>query len=341
MEAKRKADEMALVAVATKKARTEAGALMEAVPGVTRTSNLSAPIMLLMGHEGDIFCTKFHPDGEILVSAGFDRTILVWNVYGECENIAKLTGHHGAIMDLHWSNDGDYLYTASTDKTLGIWDAEYGVKIKKMKGHQSFVNSCHVARRGPQLVCSGSDDGTVMVWDYRKKSPVHTFQNTYQVTSVSFSDTAEQVFSGGIDNDVKAWDLRKNALSYKMRGHGESVTGMELSPDGSYLLTNAMDDNIRIWDVRPYAPKERCVKILQGHQHNFEKNLLRCGWSPDGSKVTAGSADRFVYVWDTTTRRVLYKLPGHAGSVNEVDFHPTEPILVSGSNDKKIFLGEI
>ena len=90
--------------------------------------------MLLMGHEGDIFCTKFHPDGEILVSAGFDRTILVWNVYGECENIAKLTGHHGAIMDLHWSNDGDYLYTASTDKTLGIWDAEYGVKIKKMKG---------------------------------------------------------------------------------------------------------------------------------------------------------------------------------------------------------------
>ena len=41
MEAKRKADEMALVAVATKKARTEAGALMEAVPGVTRTSNLS------------------------------------------------------------------------------------------------------------------------------------------------------------------------------------------------------------------------------------------------------------------------------------------------------------
>ena len=90
--------------------------------------------MLLMGHEGDIFSTKFHPDGEILVSAGFDRSILVWNVYGECENIAKLTGHHGAIMDMHWSNDGDYLYTASTDKTLGIWDAEYGVKIKKLKG---------------------------------------------------------------------------------------------------------------------------------------------------------------------------------------------------------------
>ena len=42
--------------------------------------------------------------------------------------------------------------------------------------------------------------------------------------------------------------------------------------------------------------------------------------------MASGSGDRFVYVWDTTSRRVLYKLPGHAGSVNEVDFHPTEPI---------------
>jgi len=54
--------------------------------------------------------------------------------------------------------------------------------------------------------------------------------------------------------------------------------------------------------------------------------LLRCNWSPDGSKVSAGSGDRFVYIWDTTSRRILYKLPGHAGSVNEVDFHPNEPI---------------
>lgn len=35
---------------------------------------------------------------------------------------------------------------------------------------------------------------------------------------------------------------------------------------------------------------------------------------------------RFVYIWDTTSRRILYKLPGHAGSVNEVVFHPEEPI---------------
>ena len=35
---------------------------------------------------------------------------------------------------------------------------------------------------------------------------------------------------------------------------------------------------------------------------------------------------RFVYVWDAVSRRILYKLPGHRGSVNDVDFHPKEPI---------------
>lgn len=57
--------------------------------------------------------------------------------------------------------------------------------------------------------------------------------------------------------------------------------------------------------------------------------------------MTAGSGDRFVYIWDTTTRRILYKLPGHNGSVNDIGFHPKEPIVLSASSDKQIYLGEI
>ena len=55
------------------------------------------------------------------------------------------------------------MFTASTDKTLGIWDYETGARIKKLKGHSSFVNSCFPSRRGPQYVVSGADDCTVKV----------------------------------------------------------------------------------------------------------------------------------------------------------------------------------
>jgi len=297
--------------------------------------------MLLTGHQGEIYSAKFHPEGQLIASAGFDRQIFLWNVYGECENFATLTGHTGAVMELQFNTDGSHILTASTDKTVGIWDTETGARIKKLKGHSTFVNSVQAARRGPQLICTGGDDCTVKLWDVRKRMAVHTFQNTYQVTAVTFNDTAEQILTGGIDNDIKVWDMRKQSMLYKMRGHVDTVTGLALSPDGSYLLSNSMDCTVRIWDIRPFAPQERCVKILQGNQHNFEKNLLRCGWYHDGSKVSAGSADRYVYIWDTTSRRILYKLPGHQGSVNEVEFHPKEPIVMSCSSDKQIYLGEI
>uniref|UniRef100_A0A8B9TH83 Small nuclear ribonucleoprotein U5 subunit 40 n=1 Tax=Anas platyrhynchos TaxID=8839 RepID=A0A8B9TH83_ANAPL len=290
------------------------GALLQAGP--PRCSSLQAPIMLLSGHEGEVYCCKFHPGGNTLASAGFDRLILLWNVYGDCDNYATLKGHSGAVMELHYNTDGSMLFSASTDKTVAVWDSETGERVKRLKGHTSFVNSCYPARRGP----------------HEGQCPVQTFQNTYQVLAVTFNDTSDQIISGGIDNDIKVWDLRQNKLTYTMRGHADSVTGLSLSSEGSYLLSNAMDNTVRIWDVRPFAPKERCVKIFQGNVHNFEKNLLRCSWSPDGSKIAGGSADRFVYVWDTTSRRILYKLPGHAGSVNELAFHPEEPISKSFPN---------
>lgn len=48
-----------------------------------------------------------------------------------------------------------------------------------------------------------------------------------------------------------------------------------------------------------------------------------------------------VNIWDASSRKLLYKLPGHNGSVNDVAFHPKEPIVASASSDKNIFLGEL
>ncbi|EDV27593.1 uncharacterized protein TRIADDRAFT_37206 [Trichoplax adhaerens] len=297
--------------------------------------------MLLTGHEGEIYTAKFHPDGEVLASASFERKIFLWNIYGECENYAILEGHKGAVLDLHFSTDGSQLFSASTDKTAAIWDFESGQRTKKFKGHTGIVNSCHPSRRGTQMLVTGSDDCTAKLWDVRRREPVHSFQSNYQVTAVSFNDTGDQIISGGLDNVIRVWDLRKNNIMYSMSGHLDTITSLSVSPDGCYVMSNAMDNSVRIWDIRPYVPGDRCLKIFTGAQHNFEKNLLKCSWSPDGKKIAAGSADRFVYVWDTATRRILYKLPGHDGSVNDVQFHPIEPIVMSCGSDKKIYLGEL
>ncbi|KAK9061545.1 hypothetical protein SSX86_018727 [Deinandra increscens subsp. villosa] len=309
--------------------------------GKQRTSSLLSPIMLLSGHQSAIYTMKFNPAGTVIASGSHDREIFLWHVSGECKNYMVLKGHKNAVLDLEWTSDGSQIISASPDKTLRAWDVETGKQIKKMAEHSSFVNSCSPSRRGPPLVVSGSDDGTAKLWDLRQRGAIQTFPDKYQVTAVAFSDASDKIYSGGLDNVVKVWDLRRNEVTMTLEGHQNMITSMQLSPDGSYLLTNGMDCTLRIWDMRPYAPQNRCVKIMEGHQHNVEQNLLKCSWSPDGSKVTAGSSDRMVYIWDTTSRRILYKLPGYTGSVNECVFHPTEPIIGSCSSDKQMYLGEI
>lgn len=73
----------------------------------------------------------------------------------------------------------------------------------------------------------------------------------------------------------------------------------------------------------------------------MEKNLIRPAISPKGDRVACGSADRSVVIWKTETGEVEYKLPGHKGGVNQVDWHPVDPVIVSCSTDKTLYLGDV
>ena len=333
---------------------------------VHRTSSLSAPTMLLTGHGDAVMSLKFSPSGQALASGSRDKSVNLWNVWGDCkvrqrpgypsrrpasltatlfhppclQNYMVLNGHHNAVLEVQWSGDGERLLSCSADKTVRAWDAETGQPVKKMAEHSAIVNSVCPARGSLQLVVSGSDDGTTRLWDLRVRKCVQRFDGGFAVTAVAFNDAADGVFSGGIDNVVRCHDLRTGEVSMTLSGHKDTITGMAVSPDGNFLLSNAMDQTLRVWDVRPYAPQERCTRVIKGHAHNFEKNLLRCAWSPDGSKVTCGSADRMVYVW-SADGTLQYKLPGHKGSVNEAVMHPKEPIVASCSSDSTIYMGEL
>ncbi|CAD6197436.1 unnamed protein product [Caenorhabditis auriculariae] len=307
-----------------------------------RLSNLQAPIMLCNGHGGEIFTAQFSPDGSCFATAGYDNQIFLWNVYGDCENFAVLKGHTGSVMDLKFNTDSRLIFSAGTEHGVRVWDMETGACVRNAKAHKDIVNSVHPCRRGPQLFVSAGDDKLALVHDIRQKFPVKKYENKFPQTAVTFNDTSDQIFVGGIDNTIKAWDLRKDQIEYVLRGHNDTITDLVLSPDGRFILSNSMDCALKQWDVRPFTPSpSRLVNSFFGHQHNFEKNLLKCAWSPDGTRIASGSSDRYVYAWETASRRILYKLPGHHGSVNAVDFHPTEPILLSAGSDKRIFLGEI
>jgi Prp8 binding protein len=76
--------------------------------------------------------------------------------------------------------------------------------------------------------------------------------------------------------------------------------------------------------VRPFAPANRAVRTYDGAPTGMERNLLKAAWGAKGARIAAGSGDRSVVVWEAGTGKLLYKLPGHKGAVNDVAFSPTE-----------------
>lgn len=126
------------------------------------------------------------------------------------------------------------------------------------------------------------------------------------------------------------WDLRKQAVTYSLLGHTDTVTSLQMSPDNQTLLSNAHDSTVRTWDVRPFAPADRRLMTYDGAPTGQERNLLKASWDAKGEKIAAGSGDQSVAVWEVRTGKMLHKLPGHKGAVNDVRFHPHgEPICKS------------
>jgi hypothetical protein len=172
------------------------------VASVKRTSGLQAPIVRLDGHSAEVLDVQFDSTGEILASASIDKSINLWRVYGENANFGVLRAQNGAITSLAFA-PSQSLVAASTDKTVATVDIERGEVLRRHRGHRAIVNCVDVTKGGNrELIASASDDGLVKIWDVEAKLPIDEVELGYPVTSVKWSEDGQQLFIGGIDNDI-------------------------------------------------------------------------------------------------------------------------------------------
>ncbi len=102
----------------------------------------------------------FSPDGEIIASAGSDKTIKLWSRQGTL--LATLKGHTDVIVHVVFSPDGEIIASASSDKTIKLWSRQ-GTLLATLEGHTDDVNRVVFSPDGRTLF-SASRDKTIKIW---------------------------------------------------------------------------------------------------------------------------------------------------------------------------------
>ncbi|GAB5579133.1 coronin-1C isoform X1 [Prionailurus iriomotensis] len=108
------------------------------IPENGLTLSLTEPVVILEGHSKRVGIVAWHPTARnVLLSAGCDNAIIIWNV-GTGEALINLDDMHSdMIYNVSWNRNGSLICTASKDKKVRVIDPrKQEIVAEKEKAHE-------------------------------------------------------------------------------------------------------------------------------------------------------------------------------------------------------------
>ena len=234
-----------------------------------------------------------------------------------------------------------------------------------LAGHSMVITCCALHPKYTVAV-SGSEDGTIKVWDHESGDYIRTLKgHVNTVNAVHFVPTGTYLISCSTDLSIKIWDFATYTCLRTLRGHDHTISAIGCIPLPSgtnettsssnnnntitttegldaagahFLLSASRDTTVKLWDLRTGF----CEHTWQpGH------DWLRCLAVRGSLWATAGN-DTVIYVYDNREQRL--ELRGHEHVVESIAMWTDEcggsatttqaarDYLVSGSRDRSVRL---
>jgi target of rapamycin complex subunit LST8 len=162
----------------------------------------------------------------ILATAGFDHKIRFWEApSGICSRVIKFPDSQ--VNRLQITPDKQFIAAAgnphirlyeiinssgAVDASVNVVDPPTQQPVLTLEGHTAAVTSIGFQKDGRYLY-SGSEDGTIKVWDLRNPNYSRSFDSKAGVNCVTLRTDRDEFISGDQNGFVKVWDLGGNGTN--------------------------------------------------------------------------------------------------------------------------------
>ena len=288
---------------------------------------------------------------------------------------------HIYLSALPFAAKDSFVYQTYYPRCIGLISVEaFGVNrqgasfIQALIGHMGWVTSVDYSPDG-RLIASGSDEGTVLIWDARTgNNTIPPLSSGGVVTSVAFSPDGKNVAAGTTCGHICIWNLLASpATLQRLCGHQRPVQSIAFSPDGMRFASSANDPNIRLWNFKTGSLIVALKKALLGYEGvtfspdgtilvgrsytgsidmwhaatgkpagSLESMLMGKSKSicisPDGSILAAAGFGRTVLIYDLSSGKVDVQLSSPYGRIYRIQFLPDGRLIVLSKEFPNAFI---
>jgi len=203
----------------------------------------TAPDRTLDGHAAPVAGLAVSPDGAMLASASWDRTVRLWPVVGGVPRV--LEGHTQNVNGVAFTADGKAVVSAGYDATLRIWPLAGGAP--NIVSLPSPLNAVVAAPDG-EIVTAGAD-GKVYVVGKDGDLRATIAASPAPVIALALSPDGRRIAAAGIRGSVAILDRASRTVTHTLVGPGLPVWSVAFFPDSRTLLTGGADRMLRRWNA--------------------------------------------------------------------------------------------
>ncbi|XP_060521769.1 DDB1- and CUL4-associated factor 5 isoform X2 [Cylas formicarius] len=303
----------------------------------------------LFAHYGCVNAIEFSAEGELLVSGGDDRRVLLWSVlesiYDKGSPVVMRKPHVSNIFCVAFDSRNERIFSGGNDDQVIIHEVYSGNAITSIP-HRKPVYGLSINPQNDEIISTAGEDGRLLLFDVREAPNQEAQVLAKQKTgfhSVMFNPTNPRfLVSANSEEGIVLWDCRKPKEELV---HYDVSSGKASGISACFNSTGKMVLALRR-RLPPVLYETQCEKAVCQFYHPQYYNsctMKTCSFAGDNDEyVLSGSDDFNLYMWkvpqDNEWGTSHMVLRGHRSIVNQVRYNKHNNLIASSGVEKMIKL---